>query len=68
MATFKFKFSRRVVQYDEFEREIEAPDLATAQRAADNEANHYNHDCPDDCAPGDYLELGDFDAEHVEPD
>lgn len=28
MAKFTFKFSRRVVQYDEFEREIEAPDLA----------------------------------------
>src|SRR3546814_7633156 len=60
ISTFTFTFERRVVTYDKFEREIEAPSEEAAKAMAQAMADEANHFCPDDAEPGDHCELGDW--------
>jgi len=48
MPKFKLMFRREWVEYDTFEREIEAATIEEANEIADEMAADPNSDCPDD--------------------
>lgn len=65
MPKFEIAFEREVTAHDQFTRVIEADTEEAAQEIADAAAPDFNNNCPDDAAPTDYLNLGDWGVESV---
>lgn len=61
--TFTFRFSREVTETEYVMREIEAPNVITAQGLANAMASDFNHTCPDDIAESGGADFGDWEAE-----
>lgn len=65
---FNIRYTRRVTITEYVEREIFAPDLATAEREAEIEAQEFNQSCPDDareCGSGGF-DADDWEVNEIE--
>lgn len=61
--TFTFRFSREVTETEYVMREIEAPNIITAQGLANAMASEFNSSCPDDIEESGGADFGDWQAD-----
>lgn len=67
MSQFQVRYTREVVEKDEYIEVIEAPDAETAETMADALADRMDHDCPDGVTSVGGAECGGWTVEYVMP-